>query len=49
MADVFENEADIEPTISIGDYLKAVEEEELVSKFCAIYFVFFSEDLILIE
>ncbi|XP_073134212.1 uncharacterized protein [Henckelia pumila] len=29
MADMFEDEADTEPTISIGDYLKAVEEEEL--------------------
>ncbi|KAL8053987.1 hypothetical protein ABFX02_05G108900 [Erythranthe guttata] len=29
MADVFDDEVDAEPTISIGDYLKAVEEEEL--------------------
>ncbi|XP_075522715.1 uncharacterized protein LOC142555629 [Primulina tabacum] len=29
MATVFEDEGDTEPTISIGDYLKAVEEEEL--------------------
>lgn len=30
MADSFENEAEAEPTITIKDYLKAVEEEELV-------------------
>ncbi|CAA0838809.1 PHD finger protein-related [Striga hermonthica] len=29
MADAFDDEVDAEPTISIGDYLKAVEEEEL--------------------
>lgn len=37
MADAFEAEgeaeAEAEPTISIGDYLKAVEEEDLVTKF----------------
>lgn len=33
MSDVFDDEADAEPTISIGDYLKTVEEEELVSGF----------------
>ena len=31
MSDVFDDEVDAEPTISIGDYLKSVEEEELVS------------------
>ncbi|KAL3619179.1 hypothetical protein CASFOL_036749 [Castilleja foliolosa] len=29
MSDAFDDEIDAEPTISIGDYLKAVEEEEL--------------------
>ncbi|KAH6805103.1 PHD finger protein-like protein [Perilla frutescens var. frutescens] len=29
MSDVFDDEGDAEPTISIGDYLKTVEEEEL--------------------
>lgn len=33
MADVFDDEVDAEPTISIRDYLKAVEEEESVRVF----------------
>lgn len=33
MADVFDDEAEGEPTISMKDYLEDVEEEELVSDF----------------
>lgn len=33
MADVFDDESEGEPTISMKDYLEAVEEEELVSDF----------------
>lgn len=33
MSDVFDDEVEGEPSISMEDYLEAVEEEELVSDF----------------